>query len=274
MSVFRDGGKAVQVLSNDDADVNVRRLKWGEKRDLPEERICFEREMNIAGLGIHFIVSEYPDGRPGQLAFLALKEGSTLGGLLKSHGILASKALKRGLPLEHVAASWEGHNIDPSGIVYKHPHIHDSNSPLDLAAKILRLEYLGDISVAADPQKLDITKLRGYKNGVFFNYAREGFDEWDFDQVIKDPVLGGFVPGGKEAIIKQYLKSKIPIGVQNQAELKKLIDEGKFNSGSNGKNSGRSRGKCPECKQESLETLGSSCAQCNNCGFKIGGCAS
>ena len=207
ISVFRDGSKPATVLNFGDKE--FKKLGRGEKEEMPNRRAAFEWEGKIGGTPLHIMASEYEDGRPGQIVFLSYRAGSTLGANLQTAGIGASKALKRGVELEDYLEAWDGQEFEPKGLVTGHPFIKTARSPLDLAAKLLRLEYLGQVEVADNQEGLELSKLHGAENGAFRTYARRTVDEWDFASVMKDPETGGFVEAtGLLAAVKKSTKGR------------------------------------------------------------------
>lgn len=244
LAIFRNESKPTAALKF--FERGYKELKRGEKEDLPERRVAFESEVKINNTPLHILVSEYSDGRPGQVVFLSYKAGSDLGALLTTSGVQASSALKRGVGIENITEGWIGHEFEPKGLVKGHPYIKTALSPLDFAAKFLRLEYLGDLSVANIPEnEIDKNKLRGFQNGAFRTYDRKRVDDWDFEQVIKDPEYGGFVNTNKDSQIKIIV---------NNNELKNL------------------RGvSCKDCGGLMRQTA-SNCFMCDKCGEKTGGC--
>jgi len=242
LTIFRDNSKPISALGLEDR--SYVKLKRGEKEDLPSSRAAWEWELELGnGTPMHILVSEYEDGRPGQITFLSYKSGSTLGALLTTSGIQISKSLKRGISLDSALAGWLGHEFEPKGFVKGHPFIKSANSPLDLAAKILRLEYLGDVNMANDHDKVDISKLRGAENGAFETYERMKVDDWDFNQVMNDPKTGGFVKS-----------DKIDIPKKGKTELKN-----------------KKGTLCTNCGNIMRQTS-SNCFMCTNCPNKLGGC--
>ncbi|MEI6731577.1 MAG: hypothetical protein WCK90_02755, partial [archaeon] len=190
--------------------------------------------------------SEYENGLPGQITFLSYKSGSTLGALLNQTGIQASRALKRGVSLEDVCAGWLGHKFEPYGLISGHPYVKNAQSPLDLTAKILLMEYLGKTEYANDPAKVKLKDLRGFQNGAFKTLKKKSVDEWDVEQVLKDADLGGFVNGGE-------------VLPQN-------------GNGENGKKMINARGVvCGTCGNAMKQTS-PNCFFCASCGDKRGGC--
>jgi ribonucleoside-diphosphate reductase alpha chain len=239
LAAFRSNSKLSYALSfGDNRSLNV--PKWGEKVDLPTARQAYEWEFKIEGTPVHLITSEYPDtGLPGQIALLAYDGGSTLNGYLKMAGIQASKSLKTGTPLEKILESWKGHKMEPHGLVFDNEYIKQASSIFDAAQKILRLEYLGDLSAAQEPEKVDKGKLRGATSGAFRHLERKDIDEWEIGDVLKDSETGGFV--GKKK--------------KGQAANKKATKSGVA---------------CTDCGDLMLQT-GPGCFECG-CGGKVGGC--
>jgi ribonucleotide reductase alpha subunit len=246
MAVFRNNSKPALALSFGEKD--LRTLKRGEKEEMTSRRNAFEWEGTIGGKPIHIMTSEYADGRPGQIVFLSYKAGSVLGAHLQTAGILASKALKRGVGLEHVLDAWDQQDFEPKGLVTGHSFIKTAVSPLDLAAKILRLEYLGQTEVADNQEGLDLSQLHGARNGAFRTYARREVDEWDFESVMQDSETGGFVEAeGLLAAVKKSTK---------------------------GRNGNNERGLvCVSCGSMMTQTA-PNCYTCSNpsCRDKVGGC--
>jgi ribonucleoside-diphosphate reductase alpha chain len=243
LTAFRSNSKPVSALNF--GGKSYVKPKRGEKVDLPRRRRAMEFEVELDGTPLHIIASEYEDGTPGQVTFLSYKSGSTLGALLTTSGIDASKALKRGVSLEDVTAGWIGQELEPKGLVHGHADIKTALSPLDLAAKLLRIEYMGETDFANDPEKVNIEGLRGFQNGAFEAYARADFDDWDINQVVEDPEFGGFKNGnGKKH------------GTNGNGKKKFNNDRGKI---------------CDSCTSLMIQTS-ANCYSCTNCGDKIGGC--
>ena len=240
LAVFRNNSKPISALNF--GGRSYRKLGRGEKEDLPPMRLAFETEAKIGGKTFHIIVSEYDNGRPGQIAFLSFKSGSDMGALLTTSGVAASRALKRGMKLEDVLDVWRGHEFEPKGLVLGHPYIKTACSPLDFAAKAILIEYQGRKDLAEEPEKVEITKLRGFKNGAFRTYAREKVDSWNIEQVLKDSELGGFVKSNS-----QLLSSSVQSDSRGDGIL------------------------CGNCGKTMRKTA-PNCYSCTNCGDKVGGC--
>lgn len=273
ISIFRNDSKPISAI--DFGGKTYKKLKRGEKEDLPTRRNAFEWEVNIGGTPFHILTSEYNDGRPGQITFLSYKAGSTLGAILTTTGISASKSLKRGLHLEDAIAGWEGQRFEPNGIVHGHPYIKIASSPLDFAYKLLKLEYLGDIEMAEHElqKEVKLKDLRGFHNSAFRTYQRMNFDEWNIEDVLKDPETGGFTNNKNEP--DNSLAELIYVTDKTLTKAKKRESIISFSSGnSNGHENEKKglRGKtCNTCGNIMNQTS-SNCFECKNCGDKVGGC--
>lgn len=249
LTIFRDGSKPVSAVNF--GGKGYLELKRGEKKDMPGRRDAYEVEVSVGGAPLHLVVSEYENGTPGQIVFLSYKAGSTLGALLSTSGIQASTALKRGVHLEDVIKGWIGQSFEPNGLVSGHPFIKMASSPLDFAAKFLRLEYLGDLDIAENKEGLTIEKLRGYKNGAIETYKRMGIDEWKFEDMINDAGFGGFAESD----------SRLPIvAVKDKPHI------------TNGNGNGNAKGKTCNICGNLMNQTSSNCYECKSCGDKIGGC--
>ena len=246
LAVFRNNAKPVSAL--DFGGKSYTRLQRGEKEELPARRECFESEVKIGDTPFHVMVSEYADGKPGQIVFLSYKAGSTLQALLTTQGIGASKALQRGVDLEDVVSGWIGQQFEPSGLVQGDTEIKTALSFLDYAGKFLLINYKGSIEFAQEPEKVQISKLRGAKNGSFRTYARMKIDDWDEEQVLQDSELGGFIHEDMKGTLLQKINGHKTNG------------------------NGNARGvACQGCGNIMAQTS-PNCYQCNTCGDKRGGC--
>lgn len=252
LATFRDRGKPTSALDFGDNNT-VRELKRGEKRELPNPRESFKTEVKINGVPLHVSVGEYEDGTPGEIFFDSHRLGSTVGGLLGMLAITASRGLKGGEQLERLIDGWRGHKIEElSGLVVNDPYIKTALSPLDYAAKFLQLHYLGNKDVAQEPDKVDVKTLRGYKNGAFKTYEMAKIDQWNFDQVVNHPELGGF--RSRNGDDRDTQKAKADEKSNGDTKLK------------------NERGvSCKECGFLMLQTA-TNCYMCTNCDNKLGGC--
>jgi len=245
LTVFRDNSKPATAMG---AQRVYKELERGEKKDLPSSRPACEFELEVMHNKkrhpFHILVSEYEDGTPGQITFLAYKSGQAIGELLKSSGVSASKSLKRGVRLEDIVEPWIDQEIKPYGMVYGHKHVHYCKSLLDVAARIILLEYKGRKDLADDPEAVDITELQGFKNRALRAYDRQKVDVWNFNEVMKDAEYGGFVEAEEGILLPQLMVKREDLS------------------------------PCPNCEEISLKRTSSNCYTCiSGCGYSQGGCA-
>jgi len=252
LTPFRNGSKPSSALGF--GDKSFIELKRGEKEELPSLAPSFRHEFKISGVPFLLSIGEYPDGRPGEIVMNCYSD-SMLGNLLKGTGIDASTALKDGVKLERLVSKWIGSNFEPNGFITidnprgAHPQIKSCLSVKDFLGKFLLLHYLGRTEFATEPDKVDIRSLRGFNNGAFITYRRMQIDDWDFKQVINDPLLGGFVTDNSLV----------------------LATNGKNENNSNRKISNTRGIACRGCGNLMIQT-GPNCFSCSNCGDKVGGC--
>ena len=233
-------------------------LGRGEKEDLPFNGVSFRHEVKINGIPYLINIGEYEDGRPGDVVINSYSAGSDIGELLRTSGIAASKALKRGVPLEVAVGPWIGPKgnlggfvtIDTNEEVKSHPHIKQVNSPLDFAGRLMLLNYLGQTDLATKDVEVKIEDLRGFKNGAFRTYERMNINPWNVDHVLADPELGGF-----ESM--EDINEGLP--KVNKEEIK------------DNKNNNTRGISCDKCGHMMRQTA-PGCFDCTNCHEKIGGC--
>ncbi len=251
-AVFRHNSKPTSAMSVGERSLKV--LKRGEKEDLPFSGSSFRQAPNIDGVPFLINIGEYEDGRPGEIVIESYTSDSTLGAILKVAGIDASTALKRGVDLEDVVKKWV-HGFEPRGLVtvetsnkkiIPHPYIKQVSSPLDFIRRLTLLHYKGDTSMAQEPDKIDVRKLRGFTHGAFRTYARMKVDDWDVNDVLNDPELGGFV--------------------EDKGGMLKLLNEDKPKKGN-----GNPSGRVCVCGN-AMRQITPGCWECKNCGDKFGGC--
>lgn len=251
ITFFRDNSKPISALGD---DKEHRKLKRGEKEELPFSGDSFRQEVKIDDVPFLINIGEYSDGRPGEIVINSYTSDSTLGAILRVAGIDASSALKRGSSLKDVVKGWIGHGFEPRGFVtaeneegkrISHPYIKQALSPLDFVGKLILLNYEGQKELATEPDKVNLMDLRGAQNGAFRTYRRMKVDDWSFDDVMNDFELGGFVEPSKEDLMIPDKKDK-------------------------NKNP-KVRGVPCRCGRIMRQT-GPNCFECDTCGDKSGGC--
>ncbi len=154
ISLYVDGAKGVQPV-NIITKSKTKELKWGE-RDKPSgvmQTGCIERpgwNVDIGNTGVHFQVGEYynrpPKDSPADFFVSFGSSGSPFAGIYTSWAKAESWNRQRGEPLEEFIR----HNLGATGTIMgrtNHPYIKICSSLEDFLAKLVMLEYLGDVSM-------------------------------------------------------------------------------------------------------------------------------
>ncbi len=143
LAIYRDGSKGSQPVSTSKSDekaaeeepaeaaaaesrprpvakrqrvVQPELIDSGPRRErLPDTRRSVTHKFSIAGHEGYITVGFYEDGRPGEIFISMAKEGSTIGGLMDTIGILTSIALQYGVPLDALVRKFEHVRFEPSG---------------------------------------------------------------------------------------------------------------------------------------------------------------
>jgi ribonucleoside-diphosphate reductase alpha chain len=117
-------------------------LERGPRRErLPETRRSVTHKFSIAGHEGYLIVGFFEDGRPGEIFINMAKEGSTIGGLMDTIGILTSMALQYGVPLEVLVRKFEHVRFEPSGFT-SNPDIPYAKSIVDYIFRWLGMNFV------------------------------------------------------------------------------------------------------------------------------------
>jgi ribonucleoside-diphosphate reductase alpha chain len=111
-----------------------------QRKRLPTTRSSVTHKFQIAEQKGYIIVGLYEDGRPGEVFLKIGKEGSTLGGMFDTVGILTSIALQHGVPLETLAEKLAYVRFEPSGWT-KNPKINHAHSIVDYVFRWLQSEF-------------------------------------------------------------------------------------------------------------------------------------
>lgn len=85
------------------------------RRRMPTSRPGLVHKFSIAGHEGYVIVGLFEDGTPGELFVEIQKEGSTIGGMMDTIGVLTSMALQYGVPLESMVGKFSYQRYEPSG---------------------------------------------------------------------------------------------------------------------------------------------------------------
>lgn len=152
VALYRDGCKASQPLATKKADVEVStkstaivesEAKHQAKRDrLPDDIEGWRHKFEINGYRGYLVVSEYPDGRPGEVFLKLGKPGSTVSGLIDGYTQLLSLALQYGIPLPKLIESFIDTRFEPSGMT-SNKQVRFAKSLYDYLFKVLDVHYYG-----------------------------------------------------------------------------------------------------------------------------------
>jgi ribonucleoside-diphosphate reductase alpha chain len=119
-------------------------LNRGQHEYLPWRREKgYTQKAKIGDSTLFWRVSEYDDGRPGEVFIELAHEGSTLRAMANCVAIAISIGLQHGTPLEQLVDKFLHTKFEPDGIVEGHDKIKFASSIADLIAKDLAITYLG-----------------------------------------------------------------------------------------------------------------------------------
>jgi ribonucleoside-diphosphate reductase alpha chain len=125
----------------------------GPRRErLPDTRRSLTHKFSIGGHEGYIIVGFYDDGRPGELFINMAKEGSTIGGLMDTIGVLTSLALQYGVPLDALVRKFEHARFEPNGFT-RNPDIPMAKSIVDYVFRWLGVNYVPGYREANVPNR-------------------------------------------------------------------------------------------------------------------------
>jgi ribonucleoside-diphosphate reductase alpha chain len=133
----------------------ISKLARGEREYLPWRRDCgWTQKIKIGehGQSVYLRVSEYPDGRPGEVFLEIAGEGSTLRALANCLAISISMGLQRGVPVAEYVDQFVGTKFEPAGAVEGHDRIRFASSIADYIGKELGISYAGRDDLAPPPR--------------------------------------------------------------------------------------------------------------------------
>ncbi len=111
------------------------------RRRLPATRASVTHKFNIGDEYEGYVtVGLYEDGWPGEVFIKMAKEGSTIGGLMDTIGILTSVSLQYGVPLEDLVNKLAHSRFEPSGPT-GNPGIPIAKSPVDYIFRWLGQQF-------------------------------------------------------------------------------------------------------------------------------------
>ena len=179
VSLYRDGSKLTQPLRSavaaavpapsDHGEIladvlqavaveAARPLARGEREYLPWRRDrVWKQKVKIGqhGQTVFLDVSEYPDGRPGEIFLEISNQGSTLRALADCVAIAVSIGLQYGVPIEKYVDKFVGTKFEPDGYVEGHDRIRFVSSIADYIGRELGIAYCGRDDMADAPAPID-----------------------------------------------------------------------------------------------------------------------
>ena len=142
VTVYRDGSRALQVLSHDRDQTVPSRAPRSEpyRRHLPDERRALTHKFRVGDQEGYITAGLFDDGTPGEVFIKIAKEGSTVSGLTDAVALLTSIALQYGVSLDKLADKLEQTRFEPYGPT-ANVDIPFATSILDYVFRWLRLHF-------------------------------------------------------------------------------------------------------------------------------------
>ena len=150
-----------------------------ERERLPDNRAGHTHKFNISGHEGYVNVGYFPDGRAGEVFITMSKEGSTMGGLMDTIGILASLALQYGVPAQAIADKLTGTKFEPL----------EEGKATSIPDYVFR--WVAQMSKEREEWMADVLAEEPFK----FPEEAETEDEPTHNVMSEEPVPAGFVEG-------------------------------------------------------------------------------
>ena len=238
---YVDGAKGAQPVTLVQKNGKGEEPKWGDRIRPPDSMEGYRKHVHIGGSGIHFVIGEYGNRKPGDSPADFFVEfgssGSAYSAIYESWAKEASWNRQRGEPL----AEFVTHNLGATGTIRgmtDHPHIKTCSSIEDFLAKMVMLEYLGDTS------KCDVLPTPKEMEDLRCNVLAKRRRRQHYDSRIKR--IDSIMRDGEVTEIFPLYEDETP--------------EGEIKIGST---------FCVECGHVT-ELSGANCRKCTNCGNSSG----
>jgi len=141
VSIYRDGCKSVQPLSNKERIAKT----FGEsanQRNMPKDHTAIQHEFRIKGFKGFLTMGTYPeDDTLGEIFINFSKQGSTLQGMAMAWAIAISMGLQRGVPLEDYVRMFSHMSFEPAGFT-DNPQIPFASSIPDYVVRCIASKFL------------------------------------------------------------------------------------------------------------------------------------
>ena len=169
VSIYRDGCKWVQPLSNKTASVASDATP--AQRNMPKDHPALQHEFRIKGFKGFLTMGLYPeDNLLGEIFLNFAKQGSTLQGMAMAWAIAISMGLQRGVPLEDYVRMFAHMSFEPAGYS-DNSQIPFATSIPDYVVRYLATKYL-------DPKAQEALGIHNVKpNGTIQDGVQVAFSE-------------------------------------------------------------------------------------------------
>ncbi|MEE8587663.1 MAG: vitamin B12-dependent ribonucleotide reductase, partial [Acidobacteriota bacterium] len=168
VSIYRDGCKLVQPLSNKEAKKKADPVP--SHRNLPKDHPAYQHEFRIKGFKGFLTMGFYPDeGDLGEIFLNFAKQGSTLQGMAMAWAIAISMGLQRGVPLQDYVRMFSHMSFEPAGFT-DNEQIRFATSIPDYVVRYLASKYLSP----EEQESLGIQNVRpngSFQDGVQISFA-------------------------------------------------------------------------------------------------------
>ncbi|MGI8785188.1 MAG: vitamin B12-dependent ribonucleotide reductase [Acidobacteriota bacterium] len=142
VSVYRDGCKLVQPLSNKEPRKDSAAVAGPIHRNMPKDHPAWEHEFRIRSFKGFLTLGMYPeDNSLGEIFLNFAKQGSTLQGMAMAWAIAISMGLQRGVPLEDYVRMFAHMSFEPSGMT-DNKQIPFATSIPDYVVRYLATKFL------------------------------------------------------------------------------------------------------------------------------------
>ena len=143
ISIYRDGCKMVQPLSNKNLDQSGTQATGGPThRNMPKDHPAYQHEFRIKGFKGFLTMGLYPeDNELGEIFVNFAKQGSTLQGMAMAWAIAISMGLQRGVPLEDYVRMFAHMSFEPAGFT-DNSQIPFATSIPDYAVRYLASKFM------------------------------------------------------------------------------------------------------------------------------------
>jgi ribonucleoside-diphosphate reductase alpha chain len=116
-------------------------VKQPQRERLPRRRRSNTFKFRVADCEGYVTVSEYDDGRPGEVFIKVSKQGSTLAGVMDAFSISISLGLQHGVPLSTYVSKYTNMKFEPAGMT-DDPELRLATSLVDYIFRRMAVDYM------------------------------------------------------------------------------------------------------------------------------------